>query len=119
LVGVGEHLQRVGAFEFVGRALEVQQVVVVKIVEHAAQVRRLPVRLGRAAHDHRVDAARLAREGELRQHVPEIARQQALQQQDQQRVPRRAQVQRIVDVGRGAGRHEAAPSHARCHDTRS
>jgi len=34
-------------------------------------------------------------------------------------VPRRAQVRRIVGVGRGARRHEARPSHARCHDSGS
>ncbi|MFO0628071.1 MAG: hypothetical protein U0325_21025 [Polyangiales bacterium] len=119
LVGVGEQLQRVDDLEFVGGALEVHEVVRPQLVEHAAKVARSPRGRVALSHDDHVDAAGLPREGVLREHGPLVARQQQLQQHHQQRVPRRAQVRRIVVGGRGARRHEARPWHARCHDSRS
>ena len=108
LVGVGEELRRVDALELIGGALEVHEVVRAQVVEQAAQVRRSPALLRDASDDHHVDAPRLAGQRVLGQHIKQIPREQLLQQQDQQRVPRRAQVHRlghVVAQGRGRVTH--------------
>ena len=73
LARIREHLERVGGFELVGGALEMHHVVVVQVVEHAAQVLGRPrMRRADAADDHGVDATRFARQHVLGHDVPHI-----------------------------------------------
>jgi hypothetical protein len=104
-------LRGVGAFEVVGGALEVHEVVRQEVVKQAAQILGVPVAHVHAAHDHGVDAARLAGEGVLRHHLPLVGWEQHLQQQDEHRVPRRTQVRRVLQQVGGRPRrvHHGAP----------